>query len=349
MMQNIQKLSRGQRLLVFIFLFGGGLLLIVAFVVGLILLTVNSSPRAESRAVADGVSVREFAVLPGNDVYPATVEVGADGTVYTASYATGAVWSISPEGDVRELNETRDDVGSAVGIAIAPDNTLYILDRLDSDPRAAGGLIWKRTSDGALTEFGTIEDEQGFVSAHAIVVDGAGNVYMSDRGRREVWRFNADGEGERFWRAPLNDAQINDVIPTGLAYDASTDTLLITDLSTDTIFRVGLETVDDGGENTEIVYRFPADENGAPDFDGITVAPDGTIYVAAFRGDDNNGVIRLDGDTLTYLAINFRGANDVAYFDGRIYVTNFDSQSLVLPGINPQLPFAIDVIELNSE
>ena len=349
MIQNIQKLNRGQRLLVFIFLFGGGLLLIVAFVVGLILLTVNSSPRAEARAVVEGLSVREFAVLPGDDVYPATVEVDADGTVYTASYATGAVWSISPDGEVSELADTRDAVGSAVGIAVAPDNTLYILDRLDSDPRAAGGLIWKRSPDGILTEFGTIDDEQGFVSAHAIVVDSAGNVYVSDRGRHEVWRFNADGEGERFWRAPLNDAQINDVIPTGLAYDASTDTLLITDLNTDTIYRVGLETADDGGENTEIVYRFPEGDAGAPDFDGITVAPDGTIYVAAFRGDENNGVIRLDGDMLTYLATNFRGANDVAYFDGRIYVTNFDSQSLVLPGVNPQLPFALDVVELNAE
>lgn len=351
MMQNIQKFNRGQRLLIFMFLFGGGLLLIIALVVGLILLTVNSEPRAQARAVDEAVTVREFVTLPDDDSYPATVAVASDGTVYTASYASGVVWSITPEGRRREVTGTRDEIGSAAALAVAPDNSLFILDRLDSDPRAAGGVIWKLSPDGTLTEFGAIDDEQGFVSAQDIAVDSAGNVYVSDRGRRDVWRFTPDGVGELFWRVPPDDERIDDVTPTGLAYDASTDTLLITDLPADTIYRVGLENPSTNGENTEIVYRYPedGDSRDQPDFDGITVAPDGTIYVAAYRDDENNGVVRLDGNTVTYLATNFRGATDVAYFDGRIYVTNFDSQSLVLPGIKPHLPFAIDVVELNPQ
>jgi hypothetical protein len=32
--------------------------------------------------------------------------------------------------------------------------------------------------------------------------------------------------------------------------------------------------------------------------------------------------------------------------DGRLIVANFDSVSLVQPGVRPQLPFALDVITL---
>ncbi|HLA45807.1 MAG TPA: hypothetical protein VJZ27_20330, partial [Aggregatilineales bacterium] len=55
---------------------------------------------------------------------------------------------------------------------------------------------------------------------------------------------------------------------------------------------------------------------------------------------------------MTVLARDFREPSDVAYLDGRIYVTNFDGVSLapvISLIIDPALPFSIDVIDLRGE
>lgn len=332
-------MGRGQRLLLFFLIFGGGLLGIAALTVFLLILSINNAPREMAVAVAEGVTVTEFAILPDDDAYPATVTVAPDGRLYTGSYATGAIWEISPEGEVlRELPETRERIGSVAGLAVAPDGTLYVIDRTDSDPRAAGGALWAIPPDGeTVTAFGAgIDDAEGFVSADDITVDAAGNIYVSDRGRREVWRFNPDGVGQPWWFPPDNEE--GDILPTGLVYDPSTETLLIADFGQATVYRVTLD-----GQNTEVIYSA---SDSSPGYDGLAVAPDGTIYVAALG---ERAVVQLtDGEPLI-LANNFRGASDVTFADGRLFVTNFDQRGLVLPGIQPQLPFALDVITFDGE
>ena len=87
-----------------------------------------------------------------------------------------------------------------------------------------------------------------------------------------------------------------------------------------------------------------ADERFPPGLDGITVGADGTIYVTAL---DQKGVARISPESteLAYIAGNFRGPSDLALLpDGRIVVANFDSAALVQPGIQPQLPFGLDVV-----
>ncbi|MCS7070107.1 MAG: hypothetical protein NZM00_01265, partial [Anaerolinea sp.] len=96
---------------------------------------------------------------------------------------------------------------------------------------------------------------------------------------------------------------------------------------------------------SEVIYRHGERAN-PPGFDGITVTNDGTIYTAALG---QNGIARVDDGDLDYIAGMFRGASDVAFAPpNRLYVTNFDQAALVLPLIQPQLPFAIDVIELSE-
>ncbi len=348
MMQRIQRLNQGQRILIFIFIFGGGLLLLIALVVGLVLLTVNTAPRPVGQAVDETVVVEEFMNLPGNDAYPATI-TAHEGVLYTGSYGTGAIWSITQDGVIDELADTREQFGSVAALAFNAEGTMYVLDRIDPDIRAAGGLIYAISPDGAITEFGIIPEDPGFVSAHDLTVDSAGNVYVSDRGRRDVWRFTPDGEGELWWTVPEDDTRRNDVIPAGLDYDAPTDTILLTDAGADTLYRITID-----GEMSEIIYRYPEDapEDERPVLYGVSIAPDGEIYLAAFRPDESNGVLRLvttdDANDIEYVANNFRGSSDVLFLDERVYVTNFDSQSLVLPGVDPQVPFTIDVVILDA-
>ncbi len=339
-MKNLQRLPRGPRLVIFILLMMGGLFLIAAFVVFLILLSVNSAERRVAFPVAEGVTIAEYASIPGEDIYPATVAVSPEGTVYTASYATGTVWRIDPDGVAVPVPGSAERIGSVTALAFAPDGTLYILDRLTADFRSQGGAIWALSPQGDLDAFGDLDAVDVLAEPQDAVVDSFGSVYVLDRSRREVWRYDPSGSAELWWEPPPDDPQSLSVLPNGIAYDSASSAIVITDTELDTIYRVSLD-----GQNSEIVYRYDSEvESGdAPGFDGVTVAADGAIYAAASV---INAVVRVDpGAGLTVIAGNFRGASDVAYADGRLYVSNFDSRSLVVPGVNPQLPFALDVIE----
>lgn len=325
------NLRRGQRLLLFFFLYGGGLLLLLAIGYFAWDLLSGATPRSMAEPVVDGVSVSEFAVLPGDNAYPATVAVGPDGRVYSGSYETGVVYEIDPDGTVRELPDTRVKIGSVTGISVNENGTLYVLDRLVSNPRSAGGALWRVVPNEAAQEYGTINDEQGFVSPDDVVVVPGEGVYVTDRGRRQVWRFRDGGENTMFWEPP--DA-LENFLPTGLTYDAGRDSLLITDSSENRIHRVPL-----GGGPGELFYTYEGGDNRIT-FDGISAAGDGAVYLAALEG----GVGLLEDGAYTPLATNFRGASDVAYAGGQLFVTNFDSASLVNPLIDPQLPFALDVL-----
>lgn len=340
-MRRIQSFNRGQRLLLFALIFGGGILLLLAITVFLVLESLNSGPREVARTQLEGVTVTEFVTLLGDDAYPATITTAPDGAVYTGSYDTGAVWAISADGEtITELDNTRERIGAVTGLAFSPDGTLYILDRLESDPSVSGGMIWRVLADGTLEEVGDLDDERGFVAPHDLVFDASGRLYVSDRGRREVWRFEPDGSSSLWWRVPESDPLSQNAIVTGLGYDPVRDAILITDSEAGTIYRVGVE---DG--SSEIVYRFQG-TNDPPGFDGVTTSPDGRVFAAAFGARD---VVEIRDGEMIVLATGFRGGSDVAYADGRLIVTNFDQRSLVLPGIEPQLPFALDVVTLPEE
>jgi hypothetical protein len=333
MFKGLEHLSKFERRVVFIFVFGGVLLAIIAVTYFLIVQALNSG-RQQAAALVEGIAVSQFAALPDDDAYPAAVAARPDNTVYTGSYVTGAIWSISADGTPTEIPGTRDNLGSITGIAITPENVLLVIDRLDANPRAAGGVVRQITVDGNVSDFAQPNDEEGFVAPDDITLDGEGRIYVSDRGRDEVWRFEADGSAGVVWWTPPEGTTSAE--PTGLAYDATTDSMIITDPEVNAIYRVSLD-----GATTTTLYQHGAGQAEAPGFDGVTVTPEGEIYVAAL-GLNQIGLLRED--QLEYIAGGFRGASDVAYSEGKLYVSNFDQFSLVVSAVRPQLPFALDVI-----
>ena len=337
MLRNLQQLSRPQRQLVFALVFGGILMAIVGLTVLLIASSLNSA-RQEAVSLAEGVSVRPLAALPDDDAYPSSVAAFADG-VYTGSYASGAVWQISAGGNVTELAGTRDAIGAVSGLAAAPDGTLYVVDQLDTDTRSGGGDVKRILPDGRIEVFADLTAEGGFITPDDVTLDAGGRVYVSDRGRNEVWRFEPDGTGAAlFWSPPAEGSAAQSAV-TGLAYDAPADAIIVTEPERNTIYRVPV-----GGGEAEILYQHPADGEFPPGFDGATVTPDGLLYVAALG---QNGIVRVENGTLTYIAGQFRGSSDVDTADGaRLYVANWDQSALALPMVQPRLPFAIDVVEV---
>ncbi len=334
-MQNLRSATVWQRRLIFLLFFGGGIMALIAVTWLLANQAINGGQRSTAYAFVPGVTVAEFATLPDDDAYPAAVAAAPDGTIYTGSFATGAIWSITPTGVVSEVPGSRDAVGALMGIAVAPDGSLLVVDQLDTDPRSSGGKVL-RLADGTATTFADV----GFTAPNDVIFDASGHVYVSDSGSNQVWRFDADGtNGAVWWVPPASADGDKRRAITGLAYDPLRDAIVITDPELNDIFRVSI-----ADNSSELIYHH-GDRQNPPGFDGATVTTDGTLYVAAFG---QNGIVQVDDGKLEYVAGRFRGASDVEFVaPNLLYVTNFDQTSIVLPIVHPQLPFALDRIELS--
>lgn len=335
-MQRLQLLPVWQRRLVFFAVFGGAILALFLVTLLLVRNALNAGERVVSVALVPNASVRQFAALPDSDAYPSAVATAPDGTIYTGSYVSGTVWRITPDGEVNEIPGTRDRIGALIGLTVAPDGSLLLVDQLDTDPRSTGGVIYLLQGD-ALSLFA----EPGFIAPNDITMDADGRVYVSDSGSNQVWRFDADGSnGASWWRSPALDVEGETAAVTGLAYDATRDAIIVTDPEINDIYRVA---VSDGA--TEVLYHH-GERSTPPGFDGAVVTPDGALYVAALG---QNGVARVEDGRLDYIVGLFRGASDVDFASpNHLYVSNFDQTSIVIPLVSPQLPFAIDVIELDA-
>jgi sugar lactone lactonase YvrE len=339
MLRNIQRMPRGQRLVIFILIFGGGLALVAGLTALLYFNSIRAVPRSLGTALVEGLTVREYSRLPDNDSYPAAVATAPDGTAYTGSYVTGTIWRISPDGTLQELSGTREGIGSVAGLSLDVAGNLLIVDITDADPQTNGGSLKRLNTDGSVSTLLTQPDAEGFVSPDDVTVDAAGLIYISDRGRDTVWRMNPDGSAVTAWWQPpaLEGIQFYD--PTGLAYDAANDAILISDGTTDSLYRVPVS----DPANATLLYWHQGRPN-PPGFDGLTVGADGSIYLAALA---QRGIARLEENDLVYLAGLFRAPSDVDVLDAdRLIVTNWDSFSLAVPAVPPNLPFALDVITL---
>jgi len=329
------------------------LFLIVTLAVGavvIVLMTwwvIGSAPRNVAVALDTGVTVTEYITLPDDDAYPAAIALADDGTLYTGSYATGTVWSISADGFITEVPNSRDRIGSVSGLDVGADGTLYVLDRIEPLD-AQGAVIWQY-KDGELSSIVEIPNDEtsGVVFPDDITIDNAGFIYITDRSPARVWRYTTDGINRGVWWTPPPRTTDESTAPTGLAYDPNEDAILITDGEQDAIYRVPTSATDlDTAINaTELLY---VDTQGSGyGFDGIDVSSYRGIYVALLGW---NRVARLDGDELVMLAKEFRGASDVVYDANKdaLYVTNWNQFSLGF-ATSPQLPFALDMIDLSPD
>ena len=314
---------------------------ILGFSVSLLLSALRAGEREMAQALLPGVTLSEFATLPDDDAYPAALASAPDGTLFTGSFASGALWRIDASGRANEIPGTRDALYSVSGLIVTADGTLYILDgAIGAGQGSADPAIYTLSAAGELGRFASVSDAQ---LPDDIAVDAAGNVYVSDWGMDVVWRFSPEGAGEIWWRPPVV-SDTDEIDPIGLAYDEGQDALLISDPIGGRLYRVPLAS-ENPRADTEILY----DHGVAPEppgFDGLTVAADGTIYLAALG---QNQLQRLSDGRITVIAAGFRGISDVVHHDGRLYVTNWDQVSLVSQLVPAHLPFAIDVIELPAE
>ncbi len=322
----------------------GCLTIAIVLICGVTLFAVRSvimGERRDPQAVLSGATVHSLSELPGDRAYPEALTIGPDGNIYVASFCTGDIWQITPAGEHQTwLRGGEGNIQAASGLAFAPNGALYVIDRGDCSPREGESSIKRISPDRQTIE--TVGDINENDIPNALAFDSAGTLYLTDTQHGTVRRLNTEDRFETWWVLPnIGDDTAR---PTGLAYDSVNDALLVADTESGSIYRVGFN-VDRGAAQAETLYRQDTRE-----LDGLTVDEQGRIYVTLFN---LNTVAMLHPEVgLTILAEDFREPSDVAYLDGVIYVTNFDSLSLApLVGwlIDPSLPFTVDAITLPTE
>lgn len=123
-----------------------------------------------------------------------------------------------------------------------------------------------------------------FALPRALARDGAGRVYVVDKSGR-IQRFSADGRYETGWSTPATEKGR----PAGIAWDPRGSVLVA-----DTHYHRILRYTPDGAPAGEI----GGEGRGPGRFiypTGLAAAPDGTLYVSEFGGNDRVQVFGPDG------------------------------------------------------
>lgn len=356
MIAKIQALPLNVRVIFFSFM----ILLAVGAIIGVTLLVLigiaQNTPRNTPVALTDSVQVEEYAILPDEDSYPASVAITSDGTLYTGSYVSGAIWAIDLNKQVREIPDTREKIGAVSALTVDENDAVYVLDRLTTLD-VSGARVWKIDTQDTLT---LLVDYTGvnvdiLQLPHDIALDNNGNLYLTDRGRTRdhdiIWRIAPDGTGNLWWLAPpVEGARGYEV--TGIAFDSENQRMIVTDGFLDRLYAVPIQSDGSAGQEVLLYDARYGGENAPRGFNGVSVGENGRIYLAGL-GNNRISAYEPNSGVMTVLAGNYRGASDVVFspLTQRLFVANWDQRSLlpeviflIAVELRPHLPFTIDSI-----
>ncbi len=176
---------------------------------------------------------------------------------------------------------------------------------------------------------------------HSITFDKDGVLYFTDTQRGTILKLNEASEYETWWILP----EVSDETqPTGLAYDAVTDDIVVADTAAGIVYRIDFE----ADRSPKLLGSIYSEDDR--ELDGLTIDDLGRVIFTIY---DTNKVARIElNGEITILAEDFREPSDVVYLNNAVYVTNLDSISLApVVGllVDPSLPFTIDKITLPAE
>jgi gluconolactonase len=248
--------------------------------------------------------------------HPECVAVHPDGSIWCGGEA-GQIYRIEPDGSGMEV--IAGTGGFVLGVSFSPDGGhLYACDL------ALRAVFRLDTRTGALDRFadGTAERRMLIPNYPAVASDG--HIYVTDSNAFQqpgpgIYRFAPEGTGELWYPHPLNFANGADLAPDGSA-------IYVVESFLPGISRIPIRPDGSPGER-EIVCMLPGT---VPD--GVTVGPDGRLYVGCYepsqilRIDDGGGTEVILADATAHLLchpanVAFRGDQLFAANLGRWHIT----------------------------
>ncbi|ACQ79672.1 SMP-30/Gluconolaconase/LRE domain protein [Beutenbergia cavernae DSM 12333] len=208
--------------------------------------------------------------------HPEGIAVHPDGSVWCGG-EHGQLYRIEPDGS--SFTEVASTDGFLLGLAFGPDETLYACDLRHR-------CVWRYdTATGDLTEVtrggtGTLE------TPNAVVVAPDGTLYVSDSGTQgardgRVFRFGPDGSGGPWFTQPLDFAN-------GVALAADGGALYVAET-----FRPGITRIPIGDDGEPGAAQSVVELPGVLP-DGVTLGPDGRLYVGCY---EPSRILRVDPST----------------------------------------------------
>ena len=252
---------------------------------------------------------------------PAGLVLDAQGRLLITDQSANVLLRATPGGVLTLLAGTRGLAGSAdgtaatfnqpVGLAVAPDGTVYLAD-------SANALIRVRRPDGSVATFAGSASQRGFANGTnatfsaplALALDPAGNLYVADSANHLIRKITPAGVVSTFagtggvsGSRDGTDARFN--TPSGLACD-SAGNLYVADTNNNTIRKItpagtvstlaGLAGVSGAqdGSGTSALFNQPR---------GLTVSPSGQLYVAD-TGNSSLRRVSLSGSVTTIAGLS---------------------------------------------
>lgn len=295
-----------------------------------------NSPRHEAKGVAEGVTLERFLTFEEENVFPIGLAQDDAGTFYLSRFGSNTLYKVNAQGE-RTLWKNYAAIGAMV---YGSDGYLYVISYSEETQKNYGN-VQRIDADGKVESLPPIPGNKGLPFFAQMAFDPAGNLYVTDPSGGRVWVYRPGLATPELWwtAAPVGNQQPQVL---GIAYDPTKSAMLVSDVGTDSLYRVPLT-----GLAPLLILR-----QNRLDIQVVTVDGFGRVFLTIWEHDDASFNLLKDDGNLVRLADGFRSPTATLLRDKKAYVVNSDapgllqSQGLIRPRAKP--PFTVDVIDLNA-
>lgn len=253
--------------------------------------------------------------LPGNNYYPESLNVGADGTLYVGSLATGQVAKLAPGSTTAQVLVPPGTVKAVAGVLVDDAaGALYVCtDDTSAQNPAPPAVRSFRLSDG--TSLGTYPfPAAGF--CNDLAFDGQHNLYVTDSAGK-IYRLPSGGSALALWSS---DVSLAPPTPQGFGADGivwdGQGSLYVNTFNNSTLLRFPINADGSAGAPSPI-HVSPA--LSSPD--GMRLLDSSTLLVVEGVGRLTKVAVSGTTATATVLKDGLNGPTAVAHYGGYGWVS----------------------------